>query len=94
MPSAQEKYFRHLDTYITQAKMIGWDYQELEDASQELAYLYAMLDCPWRNKTGICGSGCQTEPACETGWSDEFEIRKEIAEQLAHIKTLIEGLRP
>lgn len=27
--------------------------------------------CPWLNGTGICRTGCQTEPACQTGRSDE-----------------------
>jgi hypothetical protein len=36
-----------------------------------------MLLCPWRNRVGICGGGCTTEPACETmepqrGWADEL----------------------
>ena len=65
-------------------QMDKWQVERLADAERQLAVIEAAKrvadndesdgsDCPWLLGTGICVSGCYSEPACQTnaprgGW--------------------------
>jgi hypothetical protein len=57
---------------------IGGNYEHCKSPvpdypASEVAHARAMIACPWYRGTGICNTGCYSEPACETdrpteGW--------------------------
>ena len=62
------------------------------ELSHDAAYLLSMLTCPYAMRGESCVTGCQDEPACETGgpWFDEVTS---VLERVATIDALISQLR-